>query len=224
MARNSAPHPAPHPAPVLTVHGYVGKLIDKLSFQMPVLYAAGHVINANEAGALNQTLRENLGNSYRPFVKDCIAKGMTQNEIQDLLTEKFAAYRFGGSTGGSFARAPRDPVAGEIFNLAKVAILAKLAKINSSLTKMSQPIRKNGELMTIGDLVQEYAKANHATLEPRARAIVAARASEPDVAEIYMGDELEVVSAEVAYKRAEEALDKAQDAFDKADAVLVHGA
>lgn len=118
----------------ITIQGY--------TFTAPIRYAEGHVLTANEAGALNQTFHENLRNNFASKVRGKLeelygAKDETTGKIvvpedAELSEEQFAElqtefnayaeqYEFGARRAGG-GRQPSDPVRREAENLAKAAV------------------------------------------------------------------------------------------------------
>lgn len=99
-----------------------------LDFEFPVTapYAAGHTLTDNEARALNQTRKENLGNNFRKAVKDAIeaAGGDTSKVDAEKLQSDFAAldtkYEF---TAASVAASRKlEPWEREARNMVKAAL------------------------------------------------------------------------------------------------------
>ena len=86
-------------------------------FQVDPRYAEGHVLNVNEASALNQTFFENLRNNFAGKMKD---GAIPEAELDSKFAEYAASYAFGVRTGGGGGS--RDPVEVEAMNLARDAI------------------------------------------------------------------------------------------------------
>lgn len=82
------------------------------------IYSEGHVIDAAEASALNQTFRENIRNGIRESVKANLA------DAQKIVDEYAATYKFGLRRSGIRL----DPVSAEAKKLAKQQIDRKLAE------------------------------------------------------------------------------------------------
>lgn len=106
------------------------------TFSTKAPYSEGHVVSANEAAVLNQTLAENLRNNFAKTVAKVndIAKAadraVTQDEL-DALQAEFDKYAEGYVFGVRRAtRAPADPVLREATKLASAAIRAMLKKRN----------------------------------------------------------------------------------------------
>lgn len=78
------------------------------SFKVPIRYAAGHQLTEGEAGALNQTLHENLRNNFAKKVADGVEAGIPLNVLQQQLDDYAAEYQFGARSGGGGFRG--DPV------------------------------------------------------------------------------------------------------------------
>jgi len=110
------------------------------TFVAPLRYNEGHIISANEAGALNQTYHENLRNNFASTVKKKLEElygsevdgkvvvpddaELTEDQLAELQAEFDAyaqAYEFGARRSGG-GRAPVDPIEREALNLAKQAV------------------------------------------------------------------------------------------------------
>lgn len=102
-------------------------------FVVPYRYSEGHMLKANEAKALNQTLHENFRNNFAPTVKAKMKEIFGDNppedakleehhlaELQASLDDVAEKYEFNVRTGGGAV--PRDPVAAEAFKMALAAI------------------------------------------------------------------------------------------------------
>lgn len=85
------------------------------SYEVAAKYVAGHVLLANEASALNQTLFENLRNNFAAKAKE----GASQADFDAYAS----TYEFGVRTGGGGSR---DPVEVEAMNLARDAVKKKI--------------------------------------------------------------------------------------------------
>lgn len=88
------------------------------SFVFTDRYATGHVVNENEARALNQVLSENLRNNVAARVKDTDI-AFTQDDF-DMYA---ASYEFNAA---SARRAPLDPVEKEAVRIAKTMVAQAL--------------------------------------------------------------------------------------------------
>src|SRR5215475_14237367 len=95
----------------ITIQGHV--------FRVPIRYAAGHTLNDGEAGALNQTLHENLRNNFASKVRDGIEAGVPLGTLQEQLDDYASDYQFGVRTGGGFRG---DPVMTLAMNAAREVI------------------------------------------------------------------------------------------------------
>jgi hypothetical protein len=87
------------------------------TFRVPVRYQAGHVLTDGEAGALNQTLHENLRNNFAKRVSDGIEAGVPLETLQQQLDDYASEYQFGQRTGGGGFRG--DPVMTLAMNIAR---------------------------------------------------------------------------------------------------------
>jgi len=84
-------------------------------FRVPIRYAAGHVLTEGEAGALNQTLHENLRNNFAKKVADGTEAGLPLETLQEQLDDYASEYQFGARTGGVRG----DPVMTLALNIAR---------------------------------------------------------------------------------------------------------
>lgn len=145
--------------------------IQGADFTVAPRYSEGHVLTANEAATLNQTLFENLRNNFAKQVKD--AKGEAESltaeqvtELQAKLDAYAASYAFGIRTSAG-PRAPADPVGKEAFNLAKEAV--------------KNAIRKQGKnpsdypAAQINELAKGALEKHNAMFMEKARAAIAQR-------------------------------------------------
>ena len=98
--------------------------ISKRAFTVEPRYSAGHVLNDNEAGALNQTFYENLRNNF--------AKQATEGASQEDFDKYAAAYKFGVRVGGSGPT--RDPVQAQAIAIAKDRVKAQIQKLGKKLS------------------------------------------------------------------------------------------
>lgn len=96
------------------------------TFTVPQPYASGHVLNANEASALNQTYAENVRNNRANFVKEAVEKGdFDQDVAQGAIDDYCAGYEFGVRTGGGRSS---DPVMTEAMNISRDLVRKALVK------------------------------------------------------------------------------------------------
>jgi len=120
--------------------------IAKHEFEVPSPYAAGHVLNENEAAALNQTFKENLRNNFAPKVKakatneDESVRELTEQEVAELQNELdtiAASYEFGvrGSRGES---ASLSPIEKHTRKVAHEALMGMLKAKNIKLKDVSE--------------------------------------------------------------------------------------
>ena len=113
--------------------------ISGLRFTLATPYSEGHVVNAVEAGVLNQTLAENIGNNLRKRVSEYVAAAEEQTgaELTEAQIEKLTAkiqveivdpYAAEYKLEAKKPSSPRvsDPVEKEVRRLAKDALIAAL--------------------------------------------------------------------------------------------------
>jgi hypothetical protein len=85
------------------------------TYEVSPRYAEGHVLTANEASTLNQTLYENLRNNFAGKVKDD-----GEAATQEAFDKYVESYKFGERSGGGGGS--RDPIEVEAMNLAREAV------------------------------------------------------------------------------------------------------
>jgi|SRR5215471_2578499 len=90
------------------------------SLRVPVKYAEGHTLKANEASALNQTFWENLRNNFASKVKEGVEAGLDDSTLQEQLDDYAADYEFGERRGGGGFRG--DPVMTAAMGIAREMI------------------------------------------------------------------------------------------------------
>lgn len=100
--------------------------IAEKTFSVPQPYAAGHVLNANEASALNQTYAENVRNNKAKAVKEAVAENkFDQDVFQGQIDDYCSSYEFGVRTGGGRTG---DPVMAEAMDITRDLVRKTLAK------------------------------------------------------------------------------------------------
>jgi hypothetical protein len=97
--------------------GYDQITIQGSVFRVPIRYAAGHVLTEGEAGALNQTLHENLRNNFAKKVAEGTEAGVPMETMQQQLDDYANDYQFGVRSGGGGFRG--DPVMTLAMNVAR---------------------------------------------------------------------------------------------------------
>ena len=90
------------------------------TFKVPLRYSAGHTLNEGEAGALNQTLHENLRNNFAKKVAEGVEAGVPLETLQQQLDDYASEYQFGVRTGGGGFRG--DPVMTLAMNVAREVV------------------------------------------------------------------------------------------------------
>jgi hypothetical protein len=100
-----------------TANGYDQITIQGQTFRVPIRYAAGHQLTEGEAGALNQTLHENLRNNFAKKVSEGVEAGVGLDVLQQQLDDYANEYQFGVRTGGGGFRG--DPVMTLAMNIAR---------------------------------------------------------------------------------------------------------
>ena len=120
------------------------------TFKIPAPYAAGHVVTAGEAAALNQTLAENVRNNFASRVKaglvgtprieasgdkpakEAVPPNSTQEELQAEIDKYVTEYEFGvGSVRTT------DPVDRELRTLVTEVIKTALSARGSATDRES---------------------------------------------------------------------------------------
>lgn len=98
-------------------------VIQGQTFNIPRPFSEAHVCTVAEAGVLNQTLAENIRNSFNLKVKEHVdAETLDVNKMQADIDEYLEQYEFGVRRG----RGPVDPVERETLNMAKDIVRAAL--------------------------------------------------------------------------------------------------
>lgn len=102
------------------------------TFTVPQPYKEGDTLQANEAGALNQLVSENLRNNFASKVKDALDEvGGSVDKLdiaalQAELDSYAVSYEFGVRRGGGFT--PKDPVERAALNIARQLVRQALKK------------------------------------------------------------------------------------------------
>lgn len=92
-------------------------------FSIEPRYAEGHILNANEASALNQTFFENVRNNMAKAVAEAVEAGaFDKDEFQGRVAQYATEYEFGARRG----RVVKDPVMALAFKDCKKALVAAL--------------------------------------------------------------------------------------------------
>lgn len=105
------------------------------SFSVPQPYAEGHVLNANEASALNQTYAENVRNNQASKVKEHKEAGTFDAEVfQGSIDDYCDGYEFGVRTGGGRSG---DPVRQEAMNIMRDQVRQAIVKQGKKLADYS---------------------------------------------------------------------------------------
>ena len=92
------------------------------TFTVPTPFAEGHVLNANEASALNQTFHENIRNNTAKKIKEI----EDQEQAKAVVDDYADGYQFGVRSGGGGFRG--DPVMTEAMSIAREAVRRGLQK------------------------------------------------------------------------------------------------
>lgn len=134
--------------------------VQGIMFPVTARYAEGHVLTAQEALTLNQTLFENLRNNFAAHIRKAVeakakAEGtpegespspFTADELNDLQV-KFAEYAASYTFSAPRAtRAPVDPVEREMRAIAKERVVAALTAKN--ISQKALPEGKMDEYIT----------------------------------------------------------------------------
>lgn len=104
------------------------------TFSIPAPYDEGHTLNANEAMALNQLLKENVRNNFATRVKKAKEEGaFDPKQMQQDLEQYVSEYEFGVRRGGGGAQ-PVDPIEKEALNIAKDKVKQSLKSQGYKIT------------------------------------------------------------------------------------------
>lgn len=116
-----------------------------VSLSVPAPFGEGHVLKANEANVLNQTLAENLRNNFASTVADAIEKnggsleGLDVKALQASMDAYVETYEFGARRSGGGGAPKLEP---------RVRIALSIAK-----DKVKEAIRAKG--LKVGDFDAE---------------------------------------------------------------------
>jgi hypothetical protein len=131
-------------------------------------YEEGHVINANEAQALNQTFAENVRNNFAKRVKDAKEAGsFVLEQLQATLDEYMEKYSFGTRVGGG-GGGRRDPVLAEAISIALDKIKDAIKKGGGNVSDYdAKDLRANAKVLAertpeIMEAARETVKRNQA--------------------------------------------------------------
>lgn len=108
------------------------KVINGLSFDISQPYIEGHVLSAIEAGVLNQTRSENIGNNTRVKIKEMQEAGESDDAIRAHVTAFDADYQFRTASEGRGTS--RDPYETEARKIARELLKAHLAQTGRKLS------------------------------------------------------------------------------------------
>lgn len=97
-------------------------------------YAEGHTLNEAEAGALNQTFFENIGNNLRKKIEEAAAEGKTDADIQAMVDEYASTFEFGNRGGGRIL----DPVEREARDIATESVKAAIRRKGMTITSIAK--------------------------------------------------------------------------------------
>lgn len=116
--------------------------ISGMPFQVVPRFSAGHVLKANEASALNQTLFENLRNNFAGKIaahKKAAEAGEAEmpslETLQAELDAYAAIYEFGERKASS-PRVSRDPLEERLHKLATTRIREELVRLGYKLREV----------------------------------------------------------------------------------------
>lgn len=128
-------------------------------FSIENRYAAGHVLNENEAAALNQVFRENIRNNLA---------GRNGELTQELVDKYAAEYQFGVRTTTS-RRRTADPVEKTALSMAKAKIVEAIrANPRLNLTDFSAARLKELSVKFLEKHPELYDVAREAVSQARA--------------------------------------------------------
>lgn len=169
--------PAIHPHTPREDYTIAGK-----TFSIPLPYAAGHTISANEAAALNQTWAENARNNFAKKVKEAEEAGSFDHSVfQANLDDYLSEYEFGVRTGGRSG----DPVMVEALSIAR-------EKVRAAIVKKGIPL-KDVTAAQITAKAKEVVEKYPEILEKARERVAASK----EIADIELGDLEPAASEEV---------------------------
>jgi hypothetical protein len=144
-ALSDAIHLSPHPRTEITVKG--------VKFDVTLPYAEGHVLNEQEAKALNQIRNENIRNAFARRIKWKIGEQIPEHDLLRLRAEFLQfdkEYAFGT---GSYA----DPVRSEAKRIANSLVLEHLQKESVPVDTIPKDViqKRISDLMNNPDVLVE---------------------------------------------------------------------
>jgi len=146
----TAPHdeaPTEDSSPVVE-SGYQTITINKRLFRVKAPYAEGHICNVHEAGALNQTMAENIRNNFATMMKTAAEKEGRTLEQTDL-DAYMETYTFGARR--SRTGVVLDPVDVEEKKLAEIAVREAYKKHGTTVKAVGQEKFQAHVAMAIGE-------------------------------------------------------------------------
>lgn len=160
------------------------------TFHAEPRYNEGDTLNANEAGALNQTFFENLRNNFANKVKEAKEAGtFVLEELQKSFEEYTNRYQFGVRTGGGGGGTRRDPVLAEAISIALEKIKEAIKRAGANVSdydakdlrvKAKELAERTPDIM---ELARERVKENQAVASDSLDAIMGSLAKAPAPAE-----------------------------------------
>jgi len=140
------------------------------TFYVPLRYKAGHTLTDGEAGALNQTLHENLRNNFAKKVAEGADAGVPLETLQQQLDDYANDYQFGVRTGGGGGYRG-DPVMTKAMEIARELVRAALksksmdmeewpaARISQTAKSLLESQGEDGKIITTARKQVEAEKA-----------------------------------------------------------------
>jgi hypothetical protein len=169
------------------------------TFKAPQPYTAGHVLNANEASALNQTYAENLRNNFAGKVKEAQEAGTFDLEVfQGRFDDYAGEYEFGVRTGGGRSG---DPVTAEAMGITRDLVRKALQKAGHKLADV--PAAKISELAKAQLAKTDDPKTVQIMDLARSRVAAAQEITDIEIGSVEEGDTAEAPKGRKARAEAE---------------------
>ena len=111
-------------------------VIQGVTYSVAAPYAEGHSCSVNEAGVLNQSLRENTRNNLATQLQKAVDDGASPEDRQKIVDEYVSGYEFGQRRGGGGGRT-MDPVQKEAMSIARGLVRAAIKKKGMNLKDVS---------------------------------------------------------------------------------------
>lgn len=147
--------------------------IQGLQFEVADRFAEGHVLKANEAASLNQTLRENIRNNMASKIDKAKTEGKSPADMQELVDKYAAEYEFGVHVGVTRIS---DPIERELLDIAQDKVKAAIKAAGKKIKDFSDE--------QFNDLVAKAIERNPGWREAAEATVAARKAAVSEVGDL----------------------------------------